>query len=134
MDAAIKELRANYAKELPERTEEIAKCAEKLIAELKAGTVSPDVREFEYLTHRLAGSSGTYGFTALSSVTRYMEELVAEQNLFKHGAAKSSEQLERWLVVFRDLAARAHAMQPENSRLGDEAVRALEAHLGKVAA
>lgn len=80
MDSAIKELKRNYAKELPRYASELHQCVENTIASLRqpgATTRSCTGWErIEALAHKLGGSSGTYGFLPLSNVCRYLEDLL----------------------------------------------------------
>jgi diguanylate cyclase (GGDEF)-like protein len=62
-------LRDRFAQSLPRRLDAIE------------GALPGDPAELERLLHNLAGTSGTYGFTAISSLARVAEECYAERGV-----------------------------------------------------
>ncbi|MBI4789939.1 MAG: diguanylate cyclase [Chloroflexi bacterium] len=88
-DAFSKELgalRTKYAENLPNRMAEIERCWEQLYYGAWPET---GLKGFHRLVHSLAGSSGTYGYTAISQAARALEMFV--KSLLDAGALDAEQ-------------------------------------------
>ncbi len=102
LSPAVQKLIAAYARELPER------CATLRAALPQQPQPDPEsLQELETEVHKLAGSSGSYGFRDLSAALRQLDRYLQD---CRHGdAAWSPEQAAQlWQQVEAALPASAH--------------------------
>lgn len=103
LEQEIEDLRKAYAKEIPERVSRIQREMEKVITTL-GQQGKAEWQDFERETHRFAGASGTYGFTVLCDLAKFVEEAIdrgALQTLKPHDAAGF---LNRWYGILASVA------------------------------
>lgn len=123
----IEELIAAYTAALPKRLEDFKKCVDRSIVALR-NEKKADWDEIEYQAHKLAGSSGTYGFIELWSVFRHVEEAVADGRLKKLSPVRAAEHLERAWNEITELAKLAQERKPTGGN-PENAVAGLARHL-----
>lgn len=71
--AALKELQAEYAQELPGLVADLVQATSTANASGSDG----DLRHLQTLAHRMHGAAGSYGFRPVSAAAAKMEELLA---------------------------------------------------------
>lgn len=133
MDAALEELIAQYTRELPGKAEELRTALAPVLSALDLGQ-SPKWDDLEYFAHKLTGSSGTYGFLALSNVCRHLEEAITDGRLPDSAPPHAAEHLRRWLKIFDEYTELASTRQTLGSNQEAAALSALGIHLGGKAA
>lgn len=125
---ALNDLRASYARHLPERIDTLQAAAEAAMTHLRAG--APDgprqaVDGLFHLSHQLAGSSGTLGFTSVAEAARRLEALV-ESIAENHGDDATDFRLE----IIKLLDEIKRASQRDATRPPAAARRATRAKAG----
>ncbi|MGB0466898.1 MAG: response regulator [Pontibacterium sp.] len=98
----LRQLRHNFAKQLPDRLKEF----DELWAGLDAGLSDNSLNALIQLCHKLAGSSGTFGFMGLSEQARLLETQLEQ---LKEGQAPTPEQSARLQNTFKHLHNAAHS-------------------------
>lgn len=103
----LEQLKKEYAAELPQKLTHIHQAVDQVIQSLThRRKVSWEA--LEGATHKLAGSSGTYGFKALSVIARYLEDLITENLIQSLGPQQAIAHLSRW---YDTLSHEAHLAQ-----------------------
>lgn len=120
----IEQLKASYASQLPQKTAELSQALDKALAALTGGT-TPEWRTIELGAHKLAGSSGTYGFSHLSALLRHLEELVADLTFVTSARSAQADYLRRWTALF-DEQSRLAAARTEPEIAVDDLIATLK--------
>jgi HPt (histidine-containing phosphotransfer) domain-containing protein len=110
----LERLRREYAASLPEKTSRVSAEAREVVRRLQTNA-EPNFTLLEQLVHKLAGSSGVYGFMAVSALARRLEDDIATGVLAKQPAKDATAWLSVWVGVFETHAARAARLEPEPS-------------------
>jgi len=74
-EQALREFRADFARQLPAR---LAEARERLQACIEVPADDARLRELHRVLHKLAGSAGTFGMAALGEQARTIEESLDE--------------------------------------------------------
>lgn len=101
MDKLIQE----YVESFPQKKESFTLIVNSLIRSIEANQIQ-DWKTLETLTHKFAGSSGTYGFSDLSAHAKYLELEISDDKLSKLAKKKPEACvafLNKWLVRFETL-------------------------------
>ena len=100
----LEQLKQAYKAELGKKTDEVQSCLKKLIEVFESGidahqSIGSGLETLEHLLHKLAGSSGTYGFSHLSLYCRRMEDLLYEKKI--HTLAQDKINFDKLVKVFK---------------------------------
>jgi len=102
LSTSFEELVAEYLKAFPQRSAELLNALDAVVSTLRHQQTS-DWDTLEKLSHTLAGSAGTYGFTPISKHLSQLEDLISLK-LKQQSAAQSLQHLERWKTKYLELA------------------------------
>ncbi|MEW6056176.1 MAG: Hpt domain-containing protein [Bdellovibrionota bacterium] len=92
-----------YVCELPAKAAEIQQAAETAIHQL-GKRETPRWAVLESLVHKLAGSAGTYGFYAISTLARTLEDRISNGSFAKIPPDEQALELRGWLESFLTVA------------------------------
>lgn len=120
----IEQLKKEYAEGIAERITGIHQATDQIIQALTHRR-KPNWEALETTTHKLAGSSGTYGFTALSHLARYMEDLISEKRIQGISPQHALAHLSRW---FDALERESHSVSSRTTRNSGQALTELKDH------
>ena len=131
LNAELEKLKEAYIAELPAKTANLSRATQRAASDL-AQNGSPNWRELETLSHKLAGSSGTYGFGQLSRLSRHLEDALSEGRLQHLSKAEAAEYLTAWKSAFdacvQSIIDRA---APRSDAEGEAELARLDARLGR---
>lgn len=121
----LEQLKKEYAAELPQKLTHVHQTVDQVVQALTHRR-KVTWEALEAATHKLAGSSGTYGFKTLSAIARYMEDLICEKRIQELGAQQTVAHLSRW---YDALSQAAHAAQRSTANTqSDATLNALKEH------
>lgn len=120
----IEELKKEYAEGIAERITSIHQATDQIIQALTHRR-KPNWEALETSVHKLAGSSGTYGFTALSHLARYMEDLITEKRIQGVAPQLALAHISRW---FDALERESHAVRARTTKNSGKALSELKDH------
>lgn len=103
----LEQLRKEYAAEMPNRMTSIHHGMDVIIQALTHQNKC-DWHPLNACVHKLAGSSGSYGFKELSKAARYMEDLIESGKLTTQSPQNIIAHLSRWYDV---LSRCSHTVQ-----------------------
>jgi HPt (histidine-containing phosphotransfer) domain-containing protein len=112
MISELERLKREYAAGLPEKAAALATEARGVVKRLERGQ-APAHGKVEKLAHKLAGSSGTYGFMVVSALARLLEDAIAGGEFDKRAPEDAAGWLKLWLDAFEAHAARAARQEPD---------------------
>lgn len=99
----LRELQKQYAESMGKKASTVQRTVDKIIHDLGRKT-DPDWQALEQLTHKLAGSSGSYGFWGLYEILVYLEHNISNNTLPSLAAEQAADHLKRWVSFFMDHA------------------------------
>lgn len=99
----IEALQAAYASEIPAKAAELTRALGTIMHQLGRGE-AVSWEDLEYLSHKLCGSSGTYGFKHLAAVAGYLEDRLCDAQFTALAPKIVAEHLAKWRSLFAEQA------------------------------
>ncbi len=93
---SMEKLKQEYVASLAQKRETIRITLGSVMRALKI-SVAPDWKALEFVVHKFAGSSGTYGFKELSVHARELEDRIIGGEFAAEPAKKTAAYLHAWL-------------------------------------
>ena len=98
----LEKLKSEYRSSLPQKLDTIRITVAAVTRSLES-KAKPDWENLEFIVHKFAGSSGTYGFKAMSNHARELEDRIYNKLFATESATNSKVWLETWLQRLDDL-------------------------------
>ncbi len=92
----LEKLKAEYRASLPQKLDTIRITVAAVLRSLESKK-KPDWENLEFIIHKFAGSSGTYGFKEMSAHARSLEERISENIFATKTPAENHDWLTNWL-------------------------------------